>query len=519
MGLRIDTSNDTYHWATSDYWYNNPVHITIYNDDATPAKLGGIRLQLIACNAGGHSVNQISAGQAAGQSGDFALYEYDSWTKISQTVTVAAESRSNLCTADSSEPFSNTLTWFIPRYTKNSGAQYNQNSYDGNYISQQDYNNAFYTFKLSSPLVIPANSYAQVTLRLEGGWGTWQLSDLVNATPLPSYQITYKPNGGNWSGSTSDIVHEVVQGENDSLPSNPTRSGYNFTGWSPSGAPPTNVQQNHTYTAQWAAANATVTFYKNLSQANATLGYGSNPVGTVVGVSGDGNAINPALVCDPSYQGYSRLVDLVVDNIYETVDGQTGEAAGYYCACWRRDSSLKKVPSTQVISDAVNLYGDTVQAGGNNYYAVYKAISGTLKFYRNYDSSDTNTVAGGDQSGVDYITSTLGSRKPTDPTREGYEFQGWAQARTGSVESDNLSLWDTTTGHEITAFYAIWKRLASIWVVEEVTVGGVTQKQWVKKLNVHKVVEDSSHVKSWDDMPPREVVEDSQHNKSWEEKW
>ena len=390
MGLRIDTSNDTYHWAISDYWYNNPVHITIYNDDATPAKLGGIRLQMIACNAGGHSVTQISSGQAAGQSGTFALYEYNSYTRISQIVTVAPESRSNLCTADSSEPFSNTQTWFIPRYTKNAGAQYNQYSYDGNYISQQDYNNAFYTFKLSSPLVIPANSYAQVTLRIEGGWGTWQLSDLVNATPLPSYQITYKPNGGNWSGSTSDVVHEVVQGENDSLPSNPTRDGYNFIGWSPSGAPPTNVQQNHTYTAQWEVATTNYTFW------------------------------------------------------------------------------------------------------------------------RNYNSSDNTTL----KTGTTNIGTTIASVKPADPTREAYTFQGWGKTRGGPVVGNNTQI--TTSVHD---FYAVWKRLASIWVVEEVTVGGVTQKQWVKKLNVHKVVEDSSHIKSWVDMPPQEVVEDSQHNKSWEEKW
>jgi len=473
MGLRIDTSNDTYHWATSDYWYNNPVHITIYNDDATPAKLGGIRLQMIACNAGGHSVTQISAGQAAGQSGTFALYEYNSFTRISQIVTVAAESRSNLCTADSSEPFSNTQTWFIPRYTKNSGAQYNQYSYDGNYISQQDYNNAFYTFKLSSPLVIPANSYAQVTLRIEGGWGTWQLSDLVNATPLPSYQITYKPSGGNWSGSTSDVVHEVVHGENDSLPPNPTRVGYNFTGWSPSGAPPANVQQNHTYTAQWEVATTNYTFWRNYNSSdNTTLKTGTTDIGTTIA------SVKPA---DPTREAY-------------TFQG------------WGKTRGGPVVGNNTQITTSVH-----------DFYAQWAVQTGSVTFYRNYDLSDNTVVA--TTTDVPYVNTTLGDIKPEDPVRMGYEFLGWALARDTGQLVDGTPLWDSVSHQPRTAFYAIWKRLASIWVVEEVTVGGVTQKQWVKKFNVHKVVEDSSHVKSWDDMPPREVVEDSQHNKSWEEKW
>jgi uncharacterized repeat protein (TIGR02543 family) len=473
MGLRIDTSNDTYHWAISDYWYNNPVHITIYNDDATPAKLGGIKLQLIACNAGGHAVTQIPTVQAAGQSGTFALYEYNSYTRISQIVTVAAESRSNLCTADSSEPFSNTQTWFIPRYTKNVGAQYNQYSYDGDYISQQDYNNAFYTFKLSSPLVIPANSYAQVTLRLEGGWGTWQLSDLVNATPLPSYQITYKPNGGNWSGSTSDVVHEVVQGENDSLPPNPTRSGYNFTGWSPSGAPPTNVQQNHTYTAQWEVATTNYTFWRNYNSSdNTTLKTGTTDIGTTIA------SVKPA---DPTREAY-------------TFQG------------WGKTRVGPVVGNNTQITTSVH-----------DFYAQWAVQTGSVTFYRNYDLSDNTVVA--TATDVPYVNTTLGDIKPEDPVRMGYEFLGWALARDTGQLVDGTPLWDSLSHQPRTAFYAVWKRLASIWVVEEVTVGGVTQKQWVKKLNAHKVVEDSSHVKSWDDMPPREVVEDSQHNKSWEEKW
>lgn len=539
MGLRIDTSNDTYHWATSDYWYNNPVHITIYNDDATPAKLGGIRLQMIACNAGGHSVNQISSGQAAGQSGTFALYEYNPYTKISQTVTIAAESRSNLCTADSSEPFSNTQTWFIPRYTKNAGAQYNQYSYDGNYISQQDYNNAFYTFKLSSPLIIPANSYAQVTLRLEGGWGTWQLSDLVNATPLPSYQVTYKPNGGNWSGSTSDVVHEVVQGENDTLPTAPTRSGYNFTGWSPSGAPPTNVQQNYTYTAQWVSATVSCTFNRNqYSNDNRVIETKTVNVGTTLASAKP----NP----NPSWIGIPPMTVAIFEGWSNTPTG---------------------TPMTSQQEQACQITVD-----GTTFYARWRAPR--VQFYRNFDANDATLLGDGVASlGLSIGNSTAPRTQADapdyneDPNRISSDvlhynpgeyidlqglplyrdvgpnieqalldletseykfiFYGWRTDRTYHIinQDETVACVDlrnctAQSDDNQNRYYAVWKRIhkARIWVVEQITEGGVTRKEWVKKLNAHKVVENDQHVKSWEIIPPREVVEDAQHHKSWGEK-
>lgn len=500
MGLRIDTSNDTYHWAISDYWYNNPVHITIYNDDATPVKLGGIKLQMISCNAGGHSVTTVPTGQAGGQSGKFALYEYNAWTRISQVVTVAAESRSNLCTSDSSEPFDNTQTWFIPRYTKYQGAQYNQYSDDGNYISQQDYNNAFYTFKLSSPLVIPANSYAQVTLRLEDSGGTWQLSDLVNATPLPSYQITYNPNGGNWSGSTSSVVHEVVQGENDSLPPNPTRSGYNFTGWSPSGAPPTTVQQNYTYTAQWQPATSTVTFYRNSTAADAQNNSGTGQIGAQVGSDAD-TISNDISINNTTY--HNRLRELVEANIAQD-EAVGGACNGYQFWHWRSDRVYTKIRSSESPS-YINISQKNIQANSddNKFYAVWKAKSGDVHFYQNYDVTDTQEVPGSPVTGVDYILDRLGDKKPTDPTRVGYRFLGWSLSRDGDTVSDDTVLWDTATGQARDCFYVIWEKIYTIWVREN----GV----WVKKLNVREY---KAAQNTWDEKPPKERSSGSWVDKS-----
>lgn len=57
----------------------------------------------------------------------------------------------------------------------------------------------------------------------------------------------------------------------------------------------------------------------------------------------------------------------------------------------------------------------------------------------------------------------------------------------------------------------------NVWVVKEVTEGGVTSKVWAKEKTVHKVTLDSNDEKVWSDAAVREVVEDGSHNKSWEE--
>jgi Listeria-Bacteroides repeat domain (List_Bact_rpt). len=84
-------------------------------------------------------------------------------------------------------------------------------------------------------------------------------------TPI-EMTITFKLAGGSVNGSSSDIV---MTGTIDSSPANapaqPTRSGYNFNGWSPSvgnGTIPFTTE-DQTFTAMWTSANYSVTFVFN----------------------------------------------------------------------------------------------------------------------------------------------------------------------------------------------------------------------------------------------------------------
>ena len=74
-----------------------------------------------------------------------------------------------------------------------------------------------------------------------------------------SYTVTWNPNGGNWGGSTDNIVETYEYGAAIVQPAAPQRDGYRFTGWSPA-VSATMSAGNKTYTAQW-KQNYTITFH------------------------------------------------------------------------------------------------------------------------------------------------------------------------------------------------------------------------------------------------------------------
>ena len=67
---------------------------------------------------------------------------------------------------------------------------------------------------------------------------------------IQSYTVTWNPNGGNWGGSTANIVETYEYGAAINEPADPTRENGIFKGWNPS-VPTTMPAGNKTYTAQW----------------------------------------------------------------------------------------------------------------------------------------------------------------------------------------------------------------------------------------------------------------------------
>ncbi|MDO4851687.1 MAG: InlB B-repeat-containing protein, partial [Actinomycetota bacterium] len=69
-----------------------------------------------------------------------------------------------------------------------------------------------------------------------------------------TFTITYDPNGGNWNGSTDNIVETYPYGTEITIHEAPTRDGYTFDYWKGSKYQPGDkytVTEDHTFVAQW----------------------------------------------------------------------------------------------------------------------------------------------------------------------------------------------------------------------------------------------------------------------------
>jgi uncharacterized repeat protein (TIGR02543 family) len=110
---------------------------------------------------------------------------------------------------------------------------------------------------------------------------------------INQYIIVFEPNGG--SG-----VAQIIQDYNTSItaPSNPTRTGYTFSGWSQA-VPTTMPAENLTITAQWTINQYTITFNANGGSAiaaitqdyNTSITAPSNPTRTGYTINGWSQAI------------------------------------------------------------------------------------------------------------------------------------------------------------------------------------------------------------------------------------
>ncbi|MBQ6623486.1 MAG: InlB B-repeat-containing protein [Mogibacterium sp.] len=81
-------------------------------------------------------------------------------------------------------------------------------------------------------------------------------------TPSDVYEITYDLNGGEYDGSTEDIVEYYKEGEVISIHEAPERKGYEFDYWKGSEYQPGDsytVTEDHTFTAQWIKETTTTT--------------------------------------------------------------------------------------------------------------------------------------------------------------------------------------------------------------------------------------------------------------------
>lgn len=444
-------------WFFENPYWNNDGHqdfvIQVHNNGSSTESLGGFTFTFQIADSKGQSFPS-SSGQSHVAAGNNCTMT------ISISTSAGTYSGSSYIEKDPRLLFHKSDEWGMSYWTPRPGPGYT------------------FRFNEAVPIKAGETQYVRFKADFDGGNGDTnciQISSADTVTALPNYTVTWKLNGGSYASSTNDVVQTVVQGGRASQPSGVTRSGYDFSGWSPNDENWTNVRTNLTYTAQWTPSTTKYSFWRNHDDNDDTpLKQGTAPIGTPISDAKPKN--------DPSWSGYTFM-------------GWSTERSG------------------QVISDKTQ-----ITAAVCNFYAQWSIVTGIVQFNRNYDANDTEIIHTAEN--VEYITETLGIVKPeNDPKRYGYEFLGWALNRDTGQLVDETRLWDPIADKPRTMFYAKWKRIRSIWVVREVTEDGVTHKKWVKEINAYKVVEDAQHNKSWEPIYPKVMDKDAQHDKSWRDKY
>src|SRR5574344_2365192 len=78
-----------------------------------------------------------------------------------------------------------------------------------------------------------------------------ELIDLQNLQEkAKTVTLTFKADGGNWSGSTNDVTLTGTEGTELTVPETPVKSGYEFSAWNPT-ISETFPAVDTTYTATW----------------------------------------------------------------------------------------------------------------------------------------------------------------------------------------------------------------------------------------------------------------------------
>ncbi|MCL1919165.1 MAG: InlB B-repeat-containing protein, partial [Peptococcaceae bacterium] len=201
-----------------------------------------------------------------------------------------------------------------------------------------------------------------------------------------------------------------------SLPTAPTRYGYDFTGWSTDSGSGNTVNFDGSYVvtfteaktvyAVWTAKSVNVVFHTNDGSKDDVYDEVENTFG---------DPLNP--ITDPSRDGYTfkRWVD---KNGKPYVPGET-----------------------LVDEEELELYAE------------WEAVTATLNFNKNHSDADKFTEADPTSLSVTY-DQTVGSL-PTAPTRYGYDFTGWS-TDSGSGNTVNFDGSYVVTFTEAKTVYAVW---------------------------------------------------------------
>ena len=305
----------------------------------------------------------------------------------------------------------------------------------------------------------------------------------------PTYTITWKANGGNWSGSTADKTTSVAYGAATSAPANPVRTGYTFKGWSTTAGGsattlPSATTAAATWYAVWAADSYSITY--DLQGGTAT---GNNPTSYTVETASF-TLSNPTKT-GYTFAGWTGANGTTPQTTVTVPKNSTGVRS--YKANWTANSytvTLDRGAGTGGSDSAKATYGSALPAiqtpsrTGYSFMGYFDAADGGTQYYtplgesaNNWNktsnatlyarwqankyavSFDANGGSGGQTASVDATyDATMPAISATPPERPGYTFAGWYDAKTGGSQyytaaGGSAANWNKA---EATTLYAQW---------------------------------------------------------------
>ena len=272
-----------------------------------------------------------------------------------------------------------------------------------------------YTFMGWNPALpekMPLNGFSTKAL--------WQINQ---------YTLTFDTDGGT-------AIDPITQNYNTAItkPSDPTRTGYDFNGWSQE-IPSTMPAENMTIKAQWQIKQYTITF--------------DTDGGTVIDpITQDYNTeINKP--SDPTKTGYEFVG---WDNIPSTMPANNVTVKALwqikqYTITFDIDGGSAVDPITQDYNTAINKPSDPTKTGyefvgwDKEIPSVMPAEDMTIKalWQINQYTITFNTDGG---TAIDPITQdyNIAITKPSDPTKTGYTFIGWDKEIPSTMPAENMTV-------------------------------------------------------------------------------
>ena len=258
----------------------------------------------------------------------------------------------------------------------------------------------------------------------------------------PTYTVKFDLNGATSGGAYSDQT--VEKGKLATKPTDPTRDGYTFAGWTKNGSPfsfQTQITENTTLTAQWISNEKYPLTYKSNNEKNAQ---------------------------QKDTEFYAVGAEAKVINVPESAEWEAPDGMEKFL-CWNTEADGSG--TDYYPGDSFRMPENVTEEGTFLYAKWVPKRETTLNYDLNYEVAGGERLYGQTTITIPNKPYSIGSNSDdpaqNDPSREGYKFLGWSTQKI-LAENDKLLKKgeqiqvDTIQENTDNVLYAQWQKLKEV---------------------------------------------------------